>query len=361
MKIDAQFLGLDRTGGVAVLLRYLDALQAAGDQITITTLGAPDPRRFMEPSPGIDTTYVGLRGPVYRGLARTVPGGLGYPTRELTRLERASGPTDLRVATYSFTVHSAMALDAPVLHHVQHFEVLMEPPGRRRELARSALLADVYRTANCTWVANELDAIGSDVRGIVPPAIDHDVFRPDLRRAPACGDPSRPLRILTLGKAMDWKGLVDVVGAASLLQGSADRPIELVTYGANAPQLPTGVVGTHHGLVGASELAALCAEADVSVSASWYESFPLPPLEAMACGTPVVCTRLGTEDYAIDEVNCLVVPAKDPEAIARAVTRIAMDSDLRRELVRNGMATAARHHWHASEELFIEHTRHAVA
>ena len=40
--------------------------------------------------------------------------------------------------------------------------------------------------------------------------------------------------------------------------------------------------------------------ADILLSASWYESFPLFPIEAMACGLPAITTQLGTEDYTTD-------------------------------------------------------------
>jgi len=41
-----------------------------------------------------------------------------------------------------------------------------------------------------------------------------------------------------------------------------------------------------------------------------YESFPLFPLEAMACGLAVITTAPGTEDYAVNQENCLVVEPK---------------------------------------------------
>lgn len=45
---------------------------------------------------------------------------------------------------------------------------------------------------------------------------------------------------------------------------------------------------------------------------SWYEGFPFPVLEAMSCGAAIVTTNHGTEDYALNEHNALVVPPKCP-------------------------------------------------
>ncbi len=212
MRIDAQFFGLDRTGGVLVLMRYLTALRSAGHEVSITTLGRSGDRRFVEPPSDIHVRYAGLRGRPYRAVVRTT--GLGYPSLELRQLRRSSpSETDLRLATYSFSVLSALDDGAPVHHHVQHYEVLMEPTPRRRSMIDAALRADVYRTANCTWVADQLDQVGSDVRGIIPPAIDHEVFNTTGRVEPAGEDADAPFRVMTLGKAMDWKGMVDVVSA----------------------------------------------------------------------------------------------------------------------------------------------------
>ena len=74
----------------------------------------------------------------------------------------------------------------------------------------------------------------------------------------------------------------------------------------------------------------------------WEEPFGLVPLEAMACGTPVVATGVGgSGEYLVDRVNCLRFPAGDPIALAAAVQRLADDAPLRTRLVARGEATAA--------------------
>ena len=356
MRTSFLFFGLDRTGGVLCMLRYLRALQAAGDEVAITTLGSRGDPRFVDPPPGAHTTYVGLRTKAYKALVRVTPGGMGFPHREIRRLAAASGSADLRIVSYALTVPAAQAAGGPVYAHVQHFDPLIVPAGRARDMARAAYSAEVYRTANCTWVAEQTAEAGGRVEGIVTPGIDLDVFRPgDGGR-----EPTGPLRILTLGKAAAWKGLKDVVAAARLL--AEHRSVELVSYG---PDQPGGDLGrarlVHHGFVDAARLADLYRTSTVCVSASWYESFPLPPLEAMACGTPVICTRLGTEDYADHEVNCLVVAPKNPEEIAAAISRIADDAGLRGDLVSSGLVTAQRFTWADAEAAFVRHARAAAS
>lgn len=360
MRVDAQFFGLDRTGGTLVLLDYLSRAVERGDEVHLTTLGTPDDRRFVAPPTGATATYLGLRGPLYRGLARLTPGDLGFPRRELHRLRRGAGPADLRLASYTFTVLSSVHTGVPVYHHAQHMETLLESTDRRRALVVDGLRAEVYRTANCTWVAEQIEDAGGHVQGIVTPGIDLGVFRADPSDPPADHkDPEESIRIVTLGKAVAWKGLVDVLAAASLLARS--HPVELLTYGPDRPSSPPGVQHRHLGFLNPTELAELYRSCDVCVVGSWYESFPLPPLEAMACATPVVCTPLGTEDYAEHERNCLVVPPRDPQAIADAVQRVHRDADLRHDLVRAGCATASNHDRADAATAFLAHMDRAAS
>ena len=352
MKAAAQFYGLDRTGGMIVWYQYLEALCDRGVELQIDTLGTVDDGRFLPPIDGVETRYHGHRAKPYKAVVRAVPGNLGFPNREVKVLTAARpANVDVRLCANTFTVASSIDGSTPVLHHVQHDERLFEPEGRRRRFAEQLLChPDVVRTANCTWVADRLDDMGSSSVRIIAPAIDHEVFVP----GPIAVDgPSRPFRVLTLGKSVDWKGLPDVVEAVRLLT-EAGRDVTLVSYGPNQPKVPRSVRLEHHGLVDGPTLVGLLHGADVAVSASWYESFPLPPLEAMATGTPIVCTRLGTEDYAEHEVNALVVAPKVPQGFADAIARVMDDAELRQAMIAAGLATAPRFRWEVAVDAFCD-------
>jgi glycosyltransferase involved in cell wall biosynthesis len=96
------------------------------------------------------------------------------------------------------------------------------------------------------------------------------------------------------------------------------------------------------GAVPRSEMASRYANADVVLfPIEWEEPFGLTPIEAMACGTPVIATGLGgSAEVLKDGVNCLMVPPGDPSAVAAAVRRLADDPALRHRLVENGYRTA---------------------
>lgn len=92
------------------------------------------------------------------------------------------------------------------------------------------------------------------------------------------------------------------------------------------------------------ELRAIYASADCFVFPSaWDEPFGLVPVEAMACGTPVVATGTGgSAEFLRDGANCLLFPARDDVALAERITRLAEDEDLRRRLVDGGLLLAGQ-------------------
>ena len=94
-------------------------------------------------------------------------------------------------------------------------------------------------------------------------------------------------------------------------------------------------------------LAVMYRLAGVFVFPSLYEGFGLPPLEAMACGTPVVTSNVSSLPEVAGDAAVLVDPY-DPEAIADGIHRVLTDVDLRRELRRKGLARARQFSWETS-------------
>jgi alpha-1,3-rhamnosyl/mannosyltransferase len=107
------------------------------------------------------------------------------------------------------------------------------------------------------------------------------------------------------------------------------------------------------GAVADDDLPALYSSATLFVFQSLYEGFGLPVLEAMACGTPVVCG--GTS--SLPEVTGPAALTFDPlnvEAIAAAIERLIDDADLRASLRQAGLARAAQFTWERVAEQTVE-------
>ncbi|MDW8318199.1 MAG: glycosyltransferase family 1 protein [Anaerolineae bacterium] len=106
------------------------------------------------------------------------------------------------------------------------------------------------------------------------------------------------------------------------------------------------------GFVDDADLPALYSAADVFVYPSLYEGFGLPVLEALACGTPVVCADNSSLPEAAGDA-ALLVNAADEEALAAALYRLLTDDVLRQSLRQRGLAHAQRFTWQASARVLL--------
>lgn len=85
---------------------------------------------------------------------------------------------------------------------------------------------------------------------------------------------------------------------------------------------------------------------DCLIFPSLTEGFGLPPLEAMACGCPVITTDCGgVRDFAVDDRTALLVPPQKPEEMARAIIKLLTDEPLRKKLFEKGLLTTKRFSW----------------
>jgi glycosyltransferase involved in cell wall biosynthesis len=101
------------------------------------------------------------------------------------------------------------------------------------------------------------------------------------------------------------------------------------------------------GHVPEADLPGLLSLATVFAFPSLYEGMGLPPLEAMACGTPVVAAETSSLPEAVDGAG-LLLPPDDPRAWAEALGRLLDDASLRAELSARGLARAAQFTWEAA-------------
>ena len=101
------------------------------------------------------------------------------------------------------------------------------------------------------------------------------------------------------------------------------------------------------------DLRALYSSCTVFVYPSIYEGFGLPPLEAMACGAPVIASNIATFQETLGSAAQLIEP-NDVEALARSIVEILDDEDRRRALSRRGLEQAAKFSWERTAQLTLE-------
>jgi glycosyltransferase involved in cell wall biosynthesis len=98
------------------------------------------------------------------------------------------------------------------------------------------------------------------------------------------------------------------------------------------------------GYIADADLPAVYGGATAFVFPSLYEGFGLPPLEAMACGTPVACSNTSSMPEVVGDA-ALTFDPRDDEAMAEALRRIVDDADLQAELRERGLRRAAQFSW----------------
>ncbi|MFN0123825.1 MAG: glycosyltransferase family 4 protein [Blastocatellia bacterium] len=103
------------------------------------------------------------------------------------------------------------------------------------------------------------------------------------------------------------------------------------------------------GYVPDADLPALYRATDILVYPSLFEGFGLPPLEAMACGTPVITSNTSSLPEVVGDAAVLIDPL-DENAMAETIYRVTMDDDLKNRLRRAGPARARQFTWRAAAE-----------
>ncbi len=98
------------------------------------------------------------------------------------------------------------------------------------------------------------------------------------------------------------------------------------------------------GYVDDADLPALYSAATVFVYPSLYEGFGLPPLEAMACGVPVICSNVASLPEVVGDAVLTVDPL-DTDALAQALVAVVNDAGLRADLAARGLRRAALFSW----------------
>jgi D-inositol-3-phosphate glycosyltransferase len=94
--------------------------------------------------------------------------------------------------------------------------------------------------------------------------------------------------------------------------------------------------------------------AEAVVVPSQYESFGMVALESMACGTPVVASQVGGLAYLVqDGITGYTVPASEPEALAKRLSDLLRDEDLRRRLGIRAAEFAQQYGWNIIAEQIL--------
>lgn len=235
-------------------------------------------------------------------------------------------------------------------------------PAERAEIERQLAADADHIIAECPQDRSDLlrlyGADGSRM-SIVPCGFDPEEFRPMSRaraRAELGLDPNEFI-VLQLGRLVPRKGVDNVI--RSLAHLPPDVPARVLVVGGESrepdealtPEIgrlravarEAGVAArvTFTGQRQRSELRRYYAAANVFATTPWYEPFGITPLEAMACGVPVVGSAVGGIQYSVtDGVTGFLVPPHDPVALAARLLELYRNPALAAALGRAGIRRA---------------------
>jgi glycosyltransferase involved in cell wall biosynthesis len=230
-------------------------------------------------------------------------------------------------------------------------------PGERVELERR-LCRDVdHVVATCSDEVFELRRLGlpRDRVSIVPCGVDTSVFTP---RGPVAPRSDRR-RLLILGRVVERKGHDDAVRALRDLPDAelvvvggppadeVDDDAEIRRLRAVAAEEGVADRLLFTGSVARADVPAWIRSADVVLAVPWYEPFGITPLEAMACGRPVVASAVGgLVDTVADGLTGELVPPRDAGRLGEVLASLLADDERRAAYGAAGVQRArARYRW----------------
>lgn len=345
LKINYLLVTTGRTGGVRTILNFANQLVKKGHEVSIVT------NRFKDWFPlnsGIkiisNKNLVNLSH-VYVDFMWThnYPNKFLNSYKMLLDLYKSVTPADINIATYSKTALVALWKSPEItpFYHMQHMETIFSRDVFERTFIKETYSYPIPKVANSIWLANLVKKLTGSNVPILNPAIEHDIFYPRKLKA----EDDKGIDIIALGKG-GWKNASNIINAVQQIISEYDgkKLVRLHMFGSQQPDdfVADNVTKFFHKDISDDKLASLYSMADIQITFSTAESFPLPPLEAMACHTAVITTPYGTEDYAVDRENCLLVKPGDISDLKTAIRLLIEDETLRNKLADNGVLTARK-------------------
>jgi glycosyltransferase involved in cell wall biosynthesis len=378
MKINFTMMSTSMSGGARAIYEIINELSDRGHDITITALQG-DHSWFPLKA---DVTYVKapyiikILNPINKFRKKddfeySSLGGIfewfktGFDADLVKPLSQITPDCDINVATWFSTSFAVYRSEKGIpFYFFQDFEEIVEPLGPYYvRMFKESLYLPLHIITGSQWLKNWIKEEYSKDAIVSNYGIDHTVFHP--RQKDVLGDIPEH-KVMAIVRGGKYKGDSDLIKALNIVSEKMPNITLIAVGNKNILQELKDKNGFNfnYRLFERPDddlLADLYSSSDLFVFPSHKEGFGLPPLEAMACGTPVVTTDcLGVRDFVVDKENALFAPVKDPDQLAECIHKLLTNEDLGEKFKANGIKTAKKFIWSNVVDLFENAFIHAM-
>ena len=203
---------------------------------------------------------------------------------------------------------------------------------------------------------------------ITPLGIDHELYRPITDRE-AIEERLRRYHIaepyfMTVGRLEAKKNIVTLVKAFNSLKtrlgvGNPHRLVLVGTSGFGYEEIKREIAASPFkseilelGYIPEADMPYLMNAAEALIHPSWYEGFGFPPVQAMACGCPVISSNVTSLPEVLGDAALYFAPS-EPEQLAEVMRKFVEDSEKKIVLRAAGLVQAAKYTWQKTAELTL--------
>jgi glycosyltransferase involved in cell wall biosynthesis len=337
-------------GGTPTVVRELAIrLHRAGAHVEVVGLSPPGPLREQLLAAGVKCRALGGRGMI--DAPRTL-----WRLLRLMRQERID-------TVVSFLIHAnAMAAAARIFYlrarYCQSIQTTQPTPRWHwslQRLVQGAAKQFIVPSPSVAVMARRC-GVSNDRILVIPNAVELAEFSGTGGPPVNHGRDTHTTSVGFIGRLDPIKRIPNLIAAIQMVPNSV---LHIYGEGAQRPQIEsqisglTGYVTLHGAIARPQDVLKLI---DILVLPSDAEGFGLVLIEAMSAGVPVIATNVpGIRDVVTHEQTGLLVPPRNPAAIAAAIKRLQEDGQLRARLIANGRAHVERHYtW---QSIFPQYAR----
>lgn len=246
--------------------------------------------------------------------------------------------------TFLYCLRHASAKCILTFHHGKEEDIKRSMYGRIKNTLMLKLTLknmDAVTTVSKWHAEYSKNKYGIEVRTI-PNGVDTSIFKPLPNVT------TKENVVLFVGRFVEQKGILNLVEAAHRLPeyefwfvGSGPLKNLFKTHNIKCLSFVDNIIDCYN-------------KATICVWPSVWENFPLVGLEAMACGKPVIATKLGFSEYIEHGKDGILIENNNPEQIVEAIQMLMEDEKLRKEISKNAIKKALRYDWRNIVKMYRE-------